>query len=220
MPPVAVALEVAAKRTFAVALDWPGWTRAGKEPDVALEALRAAGPRYARVLKGVRLGFAPPEGIDGFRVVERLRGNATTDFGAPGALAKADRRPLDDAEIRRLRSILRACWKAFDAVVSGAEGAHLRKGPRGGGRRTLDAIVEHLNAADGAYLSSVAVKPPMDAALDQTRATIVEVLAAAGAGALPRTRPRGGPVWPPRYFVRRVAWHVLDHAWEIEDRLN
>ncbi len=22
----------------------------------------------------------------------------------------------------------------------------------------------------------------------------------------------------PRYFVRRVSWHVLDHAWEIEDR--
>jgi hypothetical protein len=26
-------------------------------------------------------------------------------------------------------------------------------------------------------------------------------------------------IWPPRYFVRRVAWHVLDHAWEIEDRI-
>ena len=22
----------------------------------------------------------------------------------------------------------------------------------------------------------------------------------------------------PRYFVRRAAWHVLDHAWELEDR--
>ena len=24
----------------------------------------------------------------------------------------------------------------------------------------------------------------------------------------------------PRYFVRRLAWHVLDHVWEIEDRLT
>lgn len=24
--------------------------------------------------------------------------------------------------------------------------------------------------------------------------------------------------WPVRYAVRRMAWHVLDHAWEIEDR--
>ena len=24
--------------------------------------------------------------------------------------------------------------------------------------------------------------------------------------------------WPTRYAARRIAWHVLDHAWEIEDR--
>jgi len=24
--------------------------------------------------------------------------------------------------------------------------------------------------------------------------------------------------WPARYAVRRLAWHVMDHAWEIEDR--
>jgi len=24
--------------------------------------------------------------------------------------------------------------------------------------------------------------------------------------------------WPPRYAARRIAWHALDHAWEIEDR--
>lgn len=32
----------------------------------------------------------------------------------------------------------------------------------------------------------------------------------------------GAPVvekgWPPRYAARRIAWHVLDHAWQIEDR--
>ncbi|HET6213465.1 MAG TPA: hypothetical protein VFE14_11405, partial [Micromonosporaceae bacterium] len=32
----------------------------------------------------------------------------------------------------------------------------------------------------------------------------------------------GGPVvergWPARYAARRIAWHVLDHAWEIEDK--
>jgi hypothetical protein len=25
-------------------------------------------------------------------------------------------------------------------------------------------------------------------------------------------------LWLPRFFVRRSAWHALDHAWEIEDR--
>jgi hypothetical protein len=24
--------------------------------------------------------------------------------------------------------------------------------------------------------------------------------------------------WPVQYAVRRIAWHALDHAWEIEDR--
>lgn len=25
--------------------------------------------------------------------------------------------------------------------------------------------------------------------------------------------------WPAAYAVRRTAWHALDHAWEIEDRI-
>jgi hypothetical protein len=25
-------------------------------------------------------------------------------------------------------------------------------------------------------------------------------------------------LWTPRYVVRRVAWHTVDHLWEIEDR--
>jgi hypothetical protein len=28
-------------------------------------------------------------------------------------------------------------------------------------------------------------------------------------------RPKG---WPTRYAARRIAWHALDHAWEIEDK--
>jgi hypothetical protein len=50
-----------------------------------------------------------------------------------------------------------------------------------------------------------------------------EVLSALRAGAadeLPCRGPRGGKLWAPRYFARRVAWHMLDHAWEIEDRVR
>ena len=32
-----------------------------------------------------------------------------------------------------------------------------------------------------------------------------------------RERP-SDTAWPVRYAARRIAWHVLDHAWEIEDR--
>jgi hypothetical protein len=31
-------------------------------------------------------------------------------------------------------------------------------------------------------------------------------------------RQPGEKQWPFRYALRRVTWHVLDHAWEIEDR--
>ncbi|WP_433360649.1 hypothetical protein [Streptosporangium sp. CA-115845] len=24
--------------------------------------------------------------------------------------------------------------------------------------------------------------------------------------------------WPVRYAARRIAWHVIDHLWEMEDR--
>jgi hypothetical protein len=24
--------------------------------------------------------------------------------------------------------------------------------------------------------------------------------------------------WPISYALRRIAWHIVDHAWEIEDR--
>ncbi len=59
----------------------------------------------------------------------------------------------------------------------------------------------------------------MREALGRTRRAILEALGAAARGEVPPRGPRGGARCAPRSFVRRVAWHVLDHAWEIEDRL-
>jgi hypothetical protein len=220
---IEVYLEIGAKRAFAGALDWPGWCRGGRDTQSALQALCDAGPRYAGVLKGARLGFAAPADVSAFVVVERLAGDATTDFGAPGAIPSADARPIDAAELRRLQALLKACWRAFDAAAEAAAGKELRKGPRGGGR-DLDGIVQHVLGADGSYLARLARKLPPDAtgdttaALAHTRQALLDALAAGARGELPAHGPRGGALWPPRYFVRRVAWHVLDHAWEIEDR--
>jgi hypothetical protein len=47
-----------------------------------------------------------------------------------------------------------------------------------------------------------------------------EVLKFAASGELPDFGPRGGALWTPRYFVRRAAWHMLDRASEIEDRME
>ena len=46
-----------------------------------------------------------------------------------------------------------------------------------------------------------------------------QALAFATSDEMPATGPRGGALWKPRYFVRRSTWHILDHAWEIEDRI-
>ena len=45
------------------------------------------------------------------------------------------------------------------------------------------------------------------------RAAMLDVLGAARDGA-----PLAGKRWPARYAAHRIAWHALDHAWEIEDR--
>ena len=222
-PPIDVYVEVGTKRTFAGAVDWPGWCRSGRTQEQALEALLGSSERYARVLRGTRLAFRPADDLGAFEVVERLAGDATTDFGAPSMAPSADTPPLVEAGLRRLRTILDACWRAFDSAVGSASGKELRKGPRGGGRE-LEAIVRHVLGADASYLGRLARKHEADergdlaAALAGTRTAILEALAAAVRDEIPERGPRGGALWAPRYFGRRVAWHVLDHAWEIEDR--
>jgi hypothetical protein len=78
-----VYLEIGKKRTFAGAIEWPGWCRSGRDEGSALQALLDYGPRYASMLRAARLGFHAPADVAAFVVVERLAGNTTTDFGAP-----------------------------------------------------------------------------------------------------------------------------------------
>ena len=110
-----VYLEIGKKRTFAGAIEWPGWCRSGRDEGSALQALVDYGPRYASMLRAARLGFHAPADVAAFVVVERLAGNTTTDFGAPDVAPSRDTRPVDDAELRRFQTLLRAYWRAFDA---------------------------------------------------------------------------------------------------------
>jgi len=215
MPAIPVYLEIGEKRVFASALDWPGWTRSARDEARALEALAAYAPRYAAVPKAARIEFAS-DSTSTFKVVERVQGNATTDFGAPGIPASSDAKSLTRAEAERICALLGASWKVFDAAVAKAP-AELRKGPRGGGR-DRDKIADHIIDAESAYTPRLGLKlktPRRDDALavHATRKTILDAIRAS-AGA-PQT---GEKRWPPRYVARRMAWHLLDHAWEIEDR--
>jgi hypothetical protein len=216
-----VLLEEGAKRTFASAADWPGWSRSGRDEASALEALSGYAVRYADVLDGSGVRFTAPEPAR-IRVAERVEGNATTDFGAPDGAFRDDRRVIDGAEWRRVRSIMEACWASFDGAVDAARGIELRKGPRGGGRE-LAAIVDHVVQAEAAYVRKLTGKglrldDDPASARRRSRDEVLEGLDRAAAGDLPETGPRGGRLWVPRRFLRRAAWHVLDHTWEIEDR--
>jgi hypothetical protein len=210
-----VYVESSRTRTFACAYDWPGWCRSGKDEASALAALAAYAPRYAAVAKQARIPFeANPDGA--FRVVERIAGSASTDFGVPGAIAKSDITPLAAAEGKRLASLLQASWAVYDQILAAAP-AELRKGPRGGGR-DRDKMADHVRDAEGAYIRKLGLR--LDAPDRHDRRAVAEFRAAI-ADAI-RRPSKGMPLvekgWPQRYAARRIAWHLLDHAWEMQDR--
>jgi len=216
-PVVPVYLEAGTTRVFACSLDWPGWCRRAKTDEEALDALAAYAPRYAVVAKraGVRFPAAAPT----FNVVERIpwtggKAFSYVDFGAIGAAAQRDSEPLTSAQAKRLAALVEAAWGVLDDVVAAAP-AQLRKGPRGGGR-DRDAVFAHVIGAETAYARKLGVRhkgPQGSDEIAAMRAEIIAAIPAARAGT-----PAAEKGWLPRYAARRIAWHVLDHAWEIEDR--
>lgn len=219
---LAIYVEIGPKRTFAGAVEWPGWSRSGRDEEAAVAALLAYAPRYAKVAKAAKLPFDPGSDAD---VVERLKGDAGTNWGVPSVAPAGDDRKVSAAELKRQAALLEASWGAFDAAWHKAEkaGVELAKGPRGGGR-DLPKLEMHILEAEEAYLAGLGSKHPRmpDATLADRlavmRATALDALVARAEGkpvADPRNTLRP---WSPRYFVRRSAWHALDHAWEIEDR--
>ncbi|HET9853229.1 MAG TPA: hypothetical protein VFP56_12105 [Candidatus Limnocylindrales bacterium] len=209
-----VAIETGDRKVFASALDWPGWSRSGRTEEAAVEALLDYATRYAPVANAADLDF--PRAFD-VQVVDRARGGTGTDFGVPGILAHAaDARPVDGGEAERLASLVEAAWTTFDRVAAGAP-AELRKGPRGGGR-DRDKMVGHIIDSDWYYARELGLngKAPSAgdrAAVDHMREEMLAILRQPSDGA-----PIAGRTWPQRYAARRIAWHALDHAWEMQDR--
>jgi hypothetical protein len=131
-------------------------------------------------------------------------------------VATRDQTVLSPEAAGRLVALVESAWKVFDRVVASAP-AELRKGPRGGGRNR-DKVVQHVLGAEAMYARKLGVRRPESAVGDRAaiaahRAALAEALRAAAEGTL--VLEKG---WPAPYAARRIAWHVLDHAWEIEDR--
>jgi hypothetical protein len=216
---IAVCLEVSPKNTFASALDWPGWCRAGWDESTALEALASYTERYAPVAEQAGVSFPSMVAFD---VVERVPGGPTTAFAAPECrrpfpqmTAEAERAKVTPAAARRLVGLITAVWATFDKIAAGSP-AELRKGPRGGGR-DRDEMINHVIAAETAYARKLGVKlkqPAIDdiAAIEAMRDAVAAVVGGASDGS--PVVPNG---WTTRYAARRIAWHVLEHAWEMQD---
>ena len=204
-------LEEGSKRSFACAVDWPGWARSGKAERHAVEAFLDYAPRFARIVEPLGLGFPSDCRSE---IVERIPGTSTTDFGAPGVVPEIDRVAISFQQAERNAAIVEAIWVAFEETVATSP-TELRKGPRGSGR-DRDEMAAHVYDAEVAYVRKLGIRPPpdepdadqfgyRDAVLDVLRSTTdPEPLVAKG--------------WPVGYTARRIAWHSLDHLWEMEDR--
>lgn len=203
-----VYLEVGSKRVFACAVDWPGWCRSGRTEEAALEALADYEDRYRNVARTAGVRF-PSRAAAAFDVLERVPGAGVTDFGAPGKVPKLDDVELGAGLAARFAKLLEASWTELDRAAAKAP-AVLPKGPRGGGRDTA-AIVDHVEEAELSYARQVGIRHrTADAAFRS------ELAAALRGSAGPWDRSVWK--WPPRYAARRIVWHVLDHAWEIQDK--
>jgi len=205
------------KRVVAVAFDWPGWDRSAKTEDGALQVLEAYRPRYAKV--GALAGLADEFAAAGeLAVVERVEGNGMTDYyGVSGRAAKPEQEPMTEADCERKIALLRAAWTYFDNVATHVS-PELREGPRGGGR-DRDRIIRHVNGAEiQEFGQKVGVRSSPDAWQDPATLRAHREAIVAGIREFNAIGPAAGAWWTVQFFIRRLAWHRLDHAWEMEDR--
>jgi len=215
---IRVMVERGRKKPVAVAaaFDWPGWDRSGKSEQGALTLLEAYRPRYAKIAE--LAGFAEEfRGAGQLAVVERIEGVGMTDFyGLSYRSAKAEQTAMSHAACERKLSLLQASWTYFDDVASRVS-AELRKGPRGGGR-DRDRIVRHTNGAEiQEFAPKVGVITPDDAWRSPKD---LRAHRDAFCAAIRDYNARGVPArtWTVQFVIRHSAYHMLDHAWEMEDR--
>ena len=203
------------KRAVASAFDWPGWDRSAKTGIDVLPVLESYRPRYAPVaaLAGLGDAFAAAGELE---VVERLPGTGMGDFyGTSGRTAAPEYEQMSEAECERKIALLRACWAYFDEVAARVS-PELRQGPRGGGR-DRDRIVRHANGAEiDEHAKKVGVPTPLEA-LGDPRDPGPPRRLLRGDPRVQRARPTAG-AWTVQFLIRRSAYHMLDHAWEMEDR--
>jgi hypothetical protein len=205
------------KKAVAFAVDWPGWSRGAKSPELALEMLESYRERYRPV--AVAAGMAAEFGKAGrLKVVEDRIGTGSTDFwGISFSPSGLEHEPMKEAELDRKIELLRACWAFFDAVAARVS-AEMLKGPRGGGRDRNRIIRHTIRNESEDFAKRVGLRIPEEGALTPKglrdhRRTYVAAMRAYNAGEGKRMKS-----WNLPFLIRHSAYHTMDHAWEMEDK--
>lgn len=213
-----VVLEIGpkGKRVVAGALDWPGLDRWGKDEAAAIEKLASYVPRYAPVAEraGMAAEFARQAEP---AIIERYPGNTSTDFwGIAHVTSATERQVLSEADLERRLDLLQATWAHFDHVAAHVS-AELQHGPRGGGRTREEVIRHTLGNEPHQFAPKVEVRNPYEMSftpdgLAAHRQMFLDGIRAYNAEGKPAR------TWSIQFLIRRSAQHVMDHAWELEDR--
>jgi hypothetical protein len=205
------------RRIVAGATDWPGLDRWGRTDDDAIATLTSYRPRYARIAERAGLGdeFARQADVE---IVERITGSSSADYwGIAHVPSEIEKPALSPPDLERRLSLLKACWAEFDETAERVS-ADLRPGPRGGGW-TRDEIVRHVHVNEPQQMTrKVEVRTPREIVLTpdgraaHREATLDAIRAYNAEGR------SAGRSWPIQFLIRRLAHHLTDHAWELEDR--
>lgn len=212
---VDIVIERGKKKSAAYAPAWPGWSRGASSVEAAIERLASYRERYAGVaaFAGLSGEFPAAPALD---IVEDVAGVGMTSFwGISYVASSAEQGQMSEAECERKLSILRACWTYLDEVAAEVS-PELKKGPRGGGR-DRSQILNHIFANERDWARMVGLDVPESAHLSAKglaahRDAYVQAIRdynTAGEG--PRT-------WRLQFLLRHTAYHVMDHAWEMEDK--
>jgi hypothetical protein len=205
------------KRSVAFSLDWPGWSRGAKTAELAFETLESYRERYRPVaaLAGMARDF---DAAGPLEIVEDRVGTGSTDFwGISFSPSSTEQGPMSEVEFERAITLLRACWAFFDGVAARVS-REMRKGPRGGGR-DRDRIISHtIRQESENFAGGVGLTIPEEGAmtpdgLREFREAYVDAMRSYNGGDGRRMR-----TWTLPFLIRHSAFHMLDHAWEMEDK--
>ena len=206
------------KKSVAFSLDWPGWSRGAKSPELALETLASYRERYRPIpdLAGMAREF---DAAGPLEIVEDRVGTGSVDFwGISFSPSSTEQGPMGEAELDRAIALLQASWTFFDSVAARVS-PEMRKGPRGGGRDRNRIIRHTIRTESEDFAKQVGLRIGEEAALTpeglkQHRTTYVAAMRAYNAGKIEK-RMRS---WTLPFLIRHSAFHTLDHAWEMEDK--